>query len=166
MKKAIFGLQEKRGPWTFKKTRKTRFRDIFKNPTFWIFNDFPITGPFGRKFYKKKSMKKAIFGLQEKPGPWTIGILRKTRFRDIFAFRVFGIFNDFPLTGPKNKNDSKIHQKKFYKKNARGPPPRPRGLGGGTPHSGRSPELNQPLKSQSRPKKNVNRERFSYAKGY
>ena len=45
MKKAIFGLQEKRGPWTFKKTRKTRFRDIFKNPTFGLFNDFPLTGP-------------------------------------------------------------------------------------------------------------------------
>ena len=111
-------------------------------------------------------MKKAIFGLQEKPGPWTIGILRKTRFRDIFHFRVFGIFNDFHLFGP--------IEKKLYKKNVnekglrkkRGPPPSPRGLGGGTPHSGRSPELNQPLKSQSRPKKNVNRERFSYAKGY
>ena len=44
-------------------------------------------------------MKKAIFGLQEKPGPWTIGILRKTRFRDIFHFRVFGIFRLSPLTG-------------------------------------------------------------------
>ena len=111
-------------------------------------------------------MKKAIFGLQEKPGPWTIGFLRKTRFRDIFTFRVFGIFNDFPLTG--------LFGRKFYKKKSikRGlikktrPPPRPRGARGGTPHSGRSPELNQPLKSQSRPKKNVNRERFSYAKGY
>ena len=45
MKKAVFGLQENRGPWTFKKMRKTRFRDIFKNPTFRIFNDFPLTGP-------------------------------------------------------------------------------------------------------------------------
>jgi hypothetical protein len=111
MKKAIFGLQENRGPWTFKKTRKTRFRDIFKNPTFWIFSLFgpsPLTRWIsGKKIYKKKGLEK------------------KTR-----------------------------------------PPPSPRGLGGGTPHSGRSPELNQPLKSQSRPKKNVNRERFSYAKGY
>ena len=56
-------------------------------------------------------MKKAIFGLQEKPGPWTIGFLRKTRFRDIFTFRVFGIFNDFPLTGPKNKKISKAVKK-------------------------------------------------------
>ena len=48
-------------------------------------------------------MKKAVFGLQEKPGPWTIGILRKTRFRDIFHFRVFGLFGLSPLTGHKNK---------------------------------------------------------------
>ena len=111
-------------------------------------------------------MKKAIFGLLDFPGPWTIGFLRKTRFRDIFTFRVFGVFDHSPLTGPKNKNDKK--KKLFFgheKRRAR-PPPSPRGLGGGTPHSGRSPELNQPLKSQSRPKKNVNRERFSYAKGY
>ena len=92
-------------------------------------------------------MKKAIFGLQEKPGPWTIGFLRKTRFSDIFTFRVFGIFDLSPLPGPKNKKDRKIYKKKVMKKNARVPPPRPRGLGGGTPHSGRSPELNQPLKS-------------------
>ena len=111
-------------------------------------------------------MKKAIFGLQEKPGPWTIGFLRKTRFSDIFTFRVFGHFHESPLTGPKNWIDRKNAKKKSMKKNARGPPPRPRGARGGTPHSGRSPELNQPLKSQSRPKKNVNRERFSYAKGY
>ena len=54
MKKAIFGLQEKRGPWTFKKTRKTRFRDIFKNPTFGLFNDFPLTGPKNKNDKKKK----------------------------------------------------------------------------------------------------------------
>ena len=92
-------------------------------------------------------MKKAIFGLQEKRGPWTFKKTRKTRFRDIFTFRVFGIFDLSPLTGPKNKKYRKFYKKKIYKKNARVPPPRPRGLGGGTPHSGRSPELNQPLKS-------------------
>ena len=111
-------------------------------------------------------MKKAIFGLQEKPGPWSIGFLRKTRFRDIFHFRVFGIFDLSPLTG---LNERKFYKKIFIKKGLgkkTRPPPRPRGARGGTPHSGRSPELNQPLKSQSRPKKNVNRERFSYAKGY
>ena len=43
-------------------------------------------------------MKKAIFGLQEKPGPWTIGFLRKTRFRDIFKNRDFGLFGLSPLT--------------------------------------------------------------------
>ena len=50
-------------------------------------------------------MKKAVFGLQEKRGPWTIRKNEKTRFRDIFAFRVFGHFHDSPLTGPKNKVD-------------------------------------------------------------
>ena len=111
-------------------------------------------------------MKKAIFGLLDFPGPWTIGFLRKTRFSDIFTFRVFGIFNDFPLTGLSGR---KFYKKKSIKKGLgkkTRPPPRPRGARGGTPHSGRSPELNQPLKSQSRPKKNVNREPFSYAKGY
>ena len=111
-------------------------------------------------------MKKAIFGLQEKRGPWTFKKTRKTRFRDIFTFRVFGVFGPSALfEAPSEKKSIKIN---FlgHEKNARVPPPRPRGLGGGTPHSGRSPELNQPLKSQSRPKKNVNRERFSYAKGY
>ena len=111
-------------------------------------------------------MKKAIFGLQEKRGPWTFKKTRKTRFRDIFTFRVFGLFGPSPLT------DVKIYKKiialKLFAamKKRKRPPPRPRGARGGTPHSGRSPELNQPLKSQSRPKKNVNRERFSYAKGY
>ena len=52
-------------------------------------------------------MKKAVFGLQEKRGPWTIRNLRKTRFRDIFHFRVFGHFHDSPLTGPKNKKSIK-----------------------------------------------------------
>ena len=92
-------------------------------------------------------MKKAIFGLQEKPGPWTFKKTRKTRFRDIFTFRVFGIFNDFPLTSAFAEKSDK---KRFIKKGLmekKDPPPRPRGLGGGTPHSGRSPELNQPLKS-------------------
>ena len=111
MKKAIFGLQEKRGPWTFKKTRKTRFRDIFKNPDFGLFGPSPLTG---RKIYKKK-----------------------------MAHKIFTAI-----------------------KKTRASPPLAPGARGGTPHSGRSPELNQPLKSQSRPKKNVNRERFSYAKGY
>ena len=81
-------------------------------------------------------MKKAIFGLQEKPGPWTIGFLRKTRFRDIFTFRVFGIFNDFPLTGPKNKNDKKKKIFFGYKKNARVPPLARGGRGGGPPIPG------------------------------
>ena len=111
-------------------------------------------------------MKKAIFGLQEKRGPWTFKKTRKTRFRDIFTFRVFGLFGLSPLTGPKNKNSIKKIYKKSMKKKTRVPPLARGGRGGGTPHSGRSPELNQPLKSQSRPKKNVNRERFSYAKGY
>ena len=111
MKKAVFGLQEKRGPWTFKKTRKTRFRDIFKNPLFGLFGLSPLTDG---KIYKKILAPKIITAIKEK---------KKT-------------------------------------------PPSPEGARGGTPHSGRSPELNQPLKSQSRPKKNVNRERFSYAKGY
>jgi len=111
-------------------------------------------------------MKKAIFGLQEKRGPWTFKKTRKTRFRDIFTFRVFGIFDFSALfLTPSEKKAIKINFYGHKKKRAR-PPPSPRGLGGGTPHSGRSPELNQPLKSQSRPKKNVNRERFSYAKGY
>ena len=48
-------------------------------------------------------MKKAIFGLQEKRGPWTFKKTRKTRFRDIFTFRVFGLFGLSPLTGHKNK---------------------------------------------------------------
>ena len=52
-------------------------------------------------------MKKAVFGLQENPGPWTIGNLRKTRVRDIFTFRVFGIFNDFPLTEALAKKKAK-----------------------------------------------------------
>ena len=111
-------------------------------------------------------MKKAVFGLQEKRGPWTFKKTRKTRFRDIFTFRVFGLFGPSPLTGPKNKSYKKKNFFFGHKKRRARPPPSPRGLGGGTPHSGRSPELNQPLKSQSRPKKNVNRERFSYAKGY
>ena len=111
-------------------------------------------------------MKKAIFGLQEKPGPWTIGFLRKTRFRDIFTFRVFGIFGLSPLTGHENKKISLTRQFFTAIKKTLASPPSPEGARGGTPHSGRSPELNQPLKSQSRPKKNVNRERFSYAKGY
>ena len=92
-------------------------------------------------------MKKAVFGLQEKRGPWTFKKTRKTRFRDIFTFRVFGHFHESPLTGPKNKVDRKKFIFLIIEKNARVPPPRPRGLGGGTPHSGRSPELNQPLKS-------------------
>ena len=92
-------------------------------------------------------MKKAVFGLQEKRGPWTFKKTRKTRFRDIFTFRVFGVFGLSPLT-------EAIAEKKAIKKDFHGhekkrsrPPPAPRGLGGGTPHSGRSPELNQPLKS-------------------
>ena len=92
-------------------------------------------------------MKKAVFGLQEKRGPWTFKKTRKTRFRDIFHFRVFGLFGLSPLT------DGKIYKKKrapelftFFKK-PRGSPPSPEGARGGTPHSGRSPELNQPLKS-------------------
>ena len=48
-------------------------------------------------------MKKAIFGLQEKRGPWTFRKTRKTRFRDIFHFRVFGIFDLSPLTGHENQ---------------------------------------------------------------
>ena len=52
-------------------------------------------------------MKKAIFGLLDFPGPWTIGFLRKTRFRDIFTFRVFGIFDLSPLT------NGKIYKKKM-----------------------------------------------------
>jgi hypothetical protein len=111
-------------------------------------------------------MKKAVFGLQEKRGPWTFKKTRKTRFRDIFTFRVFGLFGLSPLTGP---NERKFYKKKVIKKGLMkktSPPLARGGRGGGTPHSGRSPELNQPLKSQSRPKKNVNRERFSYAKGY
>ena len=58
MKKAVFGLQENRGPWTFKKTRKTRFRDIFTFRVFGLFGLSPLTGLIERKFYKKKSMKK------------------------------------------------------------------------------------------------------------
>ena len=50
MKKAIFGLQENPGPWTFKKMRKTRFRDIFKNPDFGLFGPSPLTDG---KIYKK-----------------------------------------------------------------------------------------------------------------
>ena len=57
------------------------------------------------------------------------------------------VFDHSPLTGPQNKNDKKKKLFFGHKKKARVPPPRPRGLGGGTPHSGRSPELNQPLKS-------------------
>ena len=59
MKKAIFGLQEKRGPWTFKKTRKTRFRDIFTFRVFGIFALSPLTGPKNKKIYKNAIMKKA-----------------------------------------------------------------------------------------------------------
>ena len=81
-------------------------------------------------------MKKAIFGLQEKRGPWTFKKMRKTCFRDIFKNPDFGLFNDFPLTGPKNKKYRKFYKKKIYKKNARVPPPRPRGLGGGPPIPG------------------------------
>ena len=92
-------------------------------------------------------MKKAIFGLQENPGPWTIGFLRKTRFRDIFenpTFWIFSLFGPSPLT--RWISEKKIYKKKGLGKKTR-PPPRPRGARGGTPHSGRSPELNQPLKS-------------------
>jgi hypothetical protein len=111
-------------------------------------------------------MKYAVFGLQEKPGPWTFGFWQKTRFRDIFTFRVFGLFGTSPLTEAiEEKKIIALNIFRALRKNKR-PPPRPRGARGGTPHSGRSPELNQPLKSESRPKKNVNRERFSYAKGY
>ena len=75
-------------------------------------------------------MKKAIFGLQEKRGPWTFKKTRKTRFRDIFTFRVFGLFGPSPLT------DVKIYKKKSIKKGLRKktrPPPRPRGARGGDP---------------------------------
>ena len=92
-------------------------------------------------------MKKAIFGLQEKRGPWTFKKTRKTRFRDIFHFRVFGVFGPSPLSDPKIYK--KIMAPFFFTflKNPREPPPSPEGARGGTPHSGRSPELNQPLKS-------------------
>ena len=53
---AISGLQEKPGPWTIGFLRKTRFRDIFKNPTFWIFNDFPLTEALAKKEAKKKNV--------------------------------------------------------------------------------------------------------------
>ena len=50
MKKPIFGLLDFPGPWTIGFLRKTRFRDIFKNPTFWLFGHSPLTD---RKIYKK-----------------------------------------------------------------------------------------------------------------
>ena len=81
-------------------------------------------------------MKKAVFGLQEKRGPWTFNKTRKTRFRDIFHFRGFGIFNDFPIPGPPNKKNRKIDHKKFMKKKARVPPLARGGSGGGPPIPG------------------------------
>ena len=74
MKKAIFGLQEKRGPWTFKKTRKTRFRDIFTFRVFGLFGPSPLTRSAqaggvrprfskapGRKDYNNKKEKKISY---------------------------------------------------------------------------------------------------------
>ena len=77
-------------------------------------------------------MKKAIFGLQEKRGPWTFKKTRKTRFRDIFTFRVFGLFGPSPLT-------EALSEKKSIKKNFHGhkkkfaSPPSPAGGEGGDP---------------------------------
>ena len=78
-------------------------------------------------------MKKAIFGLQEKRGPWTFKKTRKTRFRDIFTFRVFGVFGPSPLT--EAIAEKKSIKKDFHgheKKRAR-PPPSPEGARGGDP---------------------------------
>ena len=71
-------------------------------------------------------MKKAIFGLQEKRGPWTFKKTRKTRFRDIFTFRVFGVFGPSPLT-------EAFSRKKIYKKKVSRAPPSPEGGEGGDP---------------------------------
>jgi hypothetical protein len=49
MKKAIFGLLDFPGPWTFGFSRKTRFRDIFKNPDFGLLGPSPLTGPKNKK---------------------------------------------------------------------------------------------------------------------
>ena len=81
-------------------------------------------------------MKKAIFGLLDFPGPWTIGFLRKTRFRDIFTFRVFGLFGPSPLTA--GKIYKKIMALKLFlaieKKTS--PPLARGGRGGGPPIPG------------------------------
>ena len=79
-------------------------------------------------------MKKAVFGLQENRGPWTFKKTRKTRFRDIFTFRVFGIFDHSPLTGPKNKKGPK--EKQIFtaiKKKLASPPLAPGARGGDPP---------------------------------
>ena len=48
-------------------------------------------------------MKIALFGLLKFPGPWTFGFWQKTQKRDIFTFRVFGLFGLSPLTDEKSK---------------------------------------------------------------
>ena len=81
-------------------------------------------------------MKKAVFGLQEKRGPWTIRKSEKTRCRDIFTFRQNPIFNPSKLFLTFYK---KAYKKFFFsaiKKTHRVPPPRPGGSGGGPPIPG------------------------------
>ena len=79
--------------------------------------------------------------------PGLLEIYEKRVFLTFSLFGFLAIFNDFPLTGPFDEKKSIKKDFPGHEKKARVPPPRPRGLGGGTPHSGRSPELNQPLKS-------------------
>ena len=81
-------------------------------------------------------MKKALFGLQDFPGPWTFGFSRKTQKRDIFTFRVFGHFDESPLTGLENKKDRKFYKKNSIKKTLASPPLAPGGSGGGPPIPG------------------------------
>ena len=110
--------------------------------------------------------EKAQFPQTKKPGPWTIWNLGKTRFRDIFVFSQKSIFHWWrpPRTFYK-KNSIK---KDFHaiEKKIRGYPPSPEGGGGVPPFRAVGPELNQPLKSKSRRKKNVNRGNLSYATLY
>ena len=84
-------------------------------------------------------MKFLYFALLKKRGPWTIGILRKTRFRDIFENPESGPGGPSPLPEAIAPDPRpKIGLFHGHPKNP-GVPPLPRGGEGGYPHSGAQP---------------------------
>ena len=117
--------------------------------------------------YEVLPMKNLYFALLKKRGPWTIGILRKTRFRDIFQNPENGFLDLSPLPDPNSlKMGPDLSARSGPPTKSGGTPPPPGGGGGVPPFRGAAPELNQPLKSHFTDFFFVNRGDFSYARGY